>query len=85
VKILKNKIIFNCLKNFVSKKGNKTKEGALDYIEGAYILVFINKWSKLGALLQTDANEAKMKKKFKISDIAPSFIAIGLSFDSTFC
>jgi hypothetical protein len=44
------------------KKGNTTKEGALEYIEGAYILVFINKWSKLGVLLQTDANEAKMKK-----------------------
>jgi hypothetical protein len=67
------------------KKGNTTKEGALEYIEGAYILVFINKWSKLGVLLQTDANEAKMKKKIKISDIAPCFIAIGLSFDRTFC
>jgi len=69
------------------KKGNTTKKGlpVLDYIEGAYILVFINKWSKLGVLLQTDANEAKMKKKIKISDIAPCFIAIGLSFDSTFC
>jgi hypothetical protein len=50
------------VKIFLSKKGNTTKEGALDYIEGAYIFVFVNKWSKLGALLQTDANEAKMKK-----------------------
>jgi hypothetical protein len=50
----------------LQKKGNTTKKGLLDYIEGAYILVFIKKWSKLGALLQTDANEAKMKKKSKI-------------------
>jgi hypothetical protein len=46
------------------KKGISTKESALDYIEGAYILVFNNKWSKLGALLQTHTgtNEAEMKK-----------------------
>jgi hypothetical protein len=31
-----------------------SKEGALDYMEGSYILVF-QKWSKPGTLLQTEA------------------------------
>jgi hypothetical protein len=37
---------------------------------GAYILVFIGR--KLGTLLQTDANEAEIKKKFNIFYSAPS-------------
>jgi hypothetical protein len=36
---------------------------------GAYFLV--QKWSKLGILLQIDANEIEMKKKSQFSDIAP--------------
>ncbi len=32
---------------------------------------FHQKWSKLGTLLQTDANGAEMKKKLKISDSPP--------------
>ncbi len=39
------------------------------YIGGAYFLV--QKWSKLGILLQIDANEIEMKKKSQFSDIAP--------------
>ncbi len=40
-------------------------------MRGAYILVFIGRI--LGTLLQTDANEAEMMKKFKIFDSAPSY------------
>ncbi len=48
------------------------KEGGLDYM-GTLIFWFSSEWSKLGQLLQTDDNEAEMKKKFKIFDSAPSY------------
>jgi hypothetical protein len=37
---------------------------------GSLFFSFHLKWSKLGTLLQTDANEADMKKKFKILHIS---------------
>jgi hypothetical protein len=39
-----------------------SKEGTLHYMEAAYFLVFIRNKSKLGTFLQTDGNEAEMKK-----------------------
>ncbi len=48
------------------------KEGALHYIQGAY-LSFYQKWSKLCTLFQTNANEAKIKKKLKTVDSMPSY------------
>jgi hypothetical protein len=43
----------------------------------AYIVVFINNGINLAHfLIQTDANEAEMKKKVKIYDSAPSYRAL---------
>ncbi len=49
-------------------------EGALYYMGKAYGIYFSfhQKWSKLGTFLQTDANEAEMKKKLKNFDSVPT-------------
>jgi hypothetical protein len=46
---------------------------------------FHKKWSKLGTLLQIDANEAEIKKKFKNVDSAPRYRIMGHNLDSVFC
>jgi len=52
-------------------------------MEGAYILVFIRNGANLAHIyLQTDANEAEMKKKLKIFTVR---LVMGSSFDSVFC
>jgi hypothetical protein len=40
---------------------------------GSSYFSFHQKWSKLGILVQKDAKEAEMKKKFKKFDSAPSY------------
>ncbi len=47
---------------------------------GVYFSIH-QKWSKLGTLLQTSANEEKMRKKFKKLTVHP---VLGPSFDSAF-
>jgi hypothetical protein len=40
---------------------------------GSLYFSFHQKWSKLGTLVQKDAKEAEMKKKFKNFASAPSY------------
>ena len=41
-----------------------SKEGALEYMEGDYIL-FFEKWSKLATFLQTDAQRGRNEEKIQ--------------------